>query len=205
MPANPPPCVYNDYDGTPDSNDIDYCTLFTAVNIPCGTLLPGQRTATTPQFGIGTGDIQLAEGDIADGVTANILLPSTLTVGDDTLDLMWSLHHDPADNPVTMNNDGDTLLVDADSRIATRWIILRAMSGGALVNDYRLRIVAGSDGLQNPGLRFTDSVGTLAVNATHDFAATHSGSGGSPGASPIPTAPAPPWPPSTPQLASSPP
>ena len=76
-----------------------------------------------------------------------------------------------------MNNDGDTLLVDADSRIATRWIILRAMSGGALVNDYRLRIVAGSDGLQNPGLRFTDSVGTLAVNATHDFAATHSGSG----------------------------
>ena len=76
-----------------------------------------------------------------------------------------------------MNDGGDTLLVDADSRTATRWIILRAMSGGALVNDYRLRIVAGSDGLQNPGLRFTDSVGTLAVNATHDFAATHSGSG----------------------------
>ena len=63
------------------------------------------------------------------------------------------------------------LLVDADSRITTRWIILRAMSGSVLVNDYRLRIIAGS-GLQNPGLRFTDAVDTLTPAATHSFVAT---------------------------------
>ena len=79
-----PALRYDDYDGTSDDDDnIDHCALFTAVNIPCGTLLPGQRTDTTPQVGTTSSDIQLAEGDIADGVTANILLPSTLTVGDE--------------------------------------------------------------------------------------------------------------------------
>ena len=180
--SNQPPALrYNDYDGTGRDNDIDYCALFVAANIPCGSLLPGQRAATTPQSSLETGDIQFAEGDTADSITANILLPSTLTVGGNTLDLMWSLHHDSADNPVTLNNDGDTLLVDADSRIVTRWIILRATTGmGAdetIVNDYRLRILAGSEGLQNPGLRFTSTVDTLTPIDTHSFAATSDSSG----------------------------
>ena len=65
--GNQPPALrYNDYDGTPDDDDIDYCARFTAANIPCGTLLPGQRTDTTPQPGtIGEDDIQLTAGDTA--------------------------------------------------------------------------------------------------------------------------------------------
>ena len=91
----PPALVYNDYDGTPDSNDIDYCARFTAVDIPCGALLPGQRADTTPQVGTTSSDIQLTTGDTADSITGNITLPATLTVGENSLDLMWSVHHDP--------------------------------------------------------------------------------------------------------------
>ena len=78
-----------------DQHDIDHCTRFTAVNIPCGTLLPGQRTDTTPQVGTTSSDIQLTAGDTADSITGNITLPTTLTVGGNTLNLMWSVHHDP--------------------------------------------------------------------------------------------------------------
>ena len=170
--ANQPPALlYNDYDGA--GVGIDYCTLFARANTPCGTLIPGQRTTTTPQAGIGTGDIQLARGDTANGVTANILLPASITVDGNTLDLVWSVRHDPEVSDasrVTINNG--ILLVDADRRASTRRIILRAMSGDTLVNDYTLRIIEGSGGLPNPGLRFTNTVDTLTRTATHDFAAT---------------------------------
>ena len=180
--ANQPPALrYSDYDGTGSDNDIDYCADFAVANIQCGTLIPGQRATTTPQFGIETGDIQFAQGDTAASVTANILLPATLVVDGASLDLTWSVHHDPAADPVTINSDGDTLLVDADRRTSTRTVILRATTRGdgvtTTVNDYRLRIIEGSDGLQNPGLRFTETVDTLVLMGSHDFAATSDSSG----------------------------
>ena len=177
---SPPALRYSDYDGT---GGTDYCALFAVANIPCdrGILLPGQRATTTPQFGIETGDIQFARGDTAVGITANILLPASLALDGASLDLTWSVHHDPAVNPVTINSDGDTLLVDADRRTSTRTVILRATTRGdgatTTVNDYHLRIIEGSEGLQNPGLRFTETVDTLALMGSHSFAAT-SASGG---------------------------
>ena len=179
----PPALLYNDYDGSSRANDIDYCALFAAANTPCGTLIPGQRATTTPQFGTHTGDIQMAQGDTTRSVTASILLPASLTVDGTSLDLTWSVQRDPADNPVTIDAGdpvivGDeTLLIDADRRASTRWIILRAMSGSALVNDYRLRIIAGSEGLQNPALRFTAPVDTLEADNAHSFIATSDSSG----------------------------
>ena len=159
----PPALLYNDYDG---SGGIDYCTLFAAANTPCGTLIPGQRATTTPGFGIDTDTIQLARGDTTYGITASILLPSRFTVDINTLDLVWSVHHDPdTTHPVTLGSG--TLLVDAERRATTRWIVLRATTGmgddETIVNDYRLRILAGSGGLQNPGLRFTSPVDALLV------------------------------------------
>ena len=65
------------------------------LNIPCGALLPGQRADTTPQVGTTGSDIQLTAGDTADSITGNITLPATLTVGENSLGLMWSVHHDP--------------------------------------------------------------------------------------------------------------
>ena len=177
----PPALLYNDYDGTSDANDIDYCALFAAAHAQCGTLIPGQRASTIPQFGIGEDNIQLTDGNTTSHITANILLPTTLTVGDNTLDLMWSVHHDPETtiaNKVTLS-DGQ-LIVNADNRTFTRWIILRVTTGTGdnqtLVNDYRLRIVQGNGGgLPSPGLRLTSAVDTLLLNGTHRFAATSLG------------------------------
>ena len=180
----PPALLYNDYDGTGGANDIDYCALFEAANTPCGTLIPGQRAATTPPFGTGTDDIQLARDDAPHGVTANILLPATLTVDGTSLDLTWSIHHDPeasADNRVTIDTNAGIVQVDDDSRTSTRRVILRATTGmgddATLVNDYRLHIIAGRGGLQNPGLRFTAPVASLVTATTRRFVATSSSPG----------------------------
>ena len=170
--ANQPPALlYNDYDG--HDNGIDYCALFTAANTPCGTLIPGQREATSPQFGSAFGDIHLAEGDSVHGVTANVLLPTHITVGGTPLELVWSVHHDPAGaaNRVTVGNG--LLRVNDNSRTTTRQIILRATrSDGTLVNDYTLRITRGQGGAQNPGLRFSGPADTLEPGDGHSFVAT---------------------------------
>ena len=174
--ANQPPALfYNDYDGNGGRN---YCALFARANIPCGTLIPGQRSATTPQFGSGEEDIQLAAGDLpvavghntAQSVTGDITLPATFTVGGNPLDLTWSVHHDPE-----MNEDyqarisGNTLQVNSDG-LTSRRIILRATTGmdeeATIVNDYRIRI------MPPPSLRFTSTIDTLRVDARHTFTAT---------------------------------
>ena len=182
----PPALFYNDYDGTGSDNDIDYCALFAAVNIECGTLIPGQRTATTPQFGTHTGDIRLALGDTPDGVTANTLLPATLTVGGTTQGLIWSVHHDPETvtaSQVTIDSGTipPRLRVEDEHRTSTRTVILRATTGmgddETIVNDYPLHIIAGSGALQNPALRFSATEDTLTPGGSHDFAATRASSG----------------------------
>ena len=165
-----PALRYDDYDGT--GTGTDYCgstagLFITARNPGCGVLLPGQRTATTPQIGTTPSDIRLTEGDTLDRITANVTLPARSVANGNTVNLMWSVHRDPEANPgnrVTIS--GGMLQVNDNSRASTRWIILRAMSGSTTVNDYRLRIV------QIPNLRLTSTVGTLEVNATHTFAAT---------------------------------
>ena len=177
---HPPALLYNDYDGDGGTNycgtDPDDLGLFVRANIRCGTLIPGQRATTAPRLGIDTDTIQLARGDTTHSITASILLPSRFTVDGRTIDLMWSVHHDPdATHPVTLGSG--ILLVDTDRRATTRTVILRATSGGALVNDYHLRILAGSEGLQNPGLRFTSAVDTLALGTRHDFGATRASNG----------------------------
>ena len=186
----PPALLYNDYDGDSGTNycgtTVDDRGLFVRANIQCGTLIPGQRATTTPRFSTYTDAIQLAEGDLATRVTANILLPATFTVGGTPLELMWSVHHDPEDtaNKVTVGT-GNILQVDASSRTSTRRVILRATTTDAddattTVNDYYVRITRGSGGLQNPGLRFTETVDALVLpsdTTTHDFGAT-SDSGG---------------------------
>ena len=91
---------------------------------------------------------------------------------------MWSVHHDPegaAANQVTITNG--VLLVGDDQRTSSRRVIVRAMGGGALINDYHLHIIAGSGGSQNPGLRFTNTVNLMSVESTHSFAATSISSG----------------------------
>ena len=180
----PPALLYNDYDGL--STGTDYCTRFERVNIQCDTLIPGQRATTTPRFSTHTDAIQLAEGDIATRVTANILLPTTFTIDGTPLEIMWSVHHDPEGNmanKVTVGA-GSILRVDDSSRTSTRRVILRATTGmgddATLVNDYRLHIIAGSGGLQNPGLRFTETVDILLLpsdTTTHDFGATSDSDG----------------------------
>ena len=178
MRTSPPALLYNDYDDT--DAGTDYCALFTA-HTACGTLLPGQRATTTPQFGMETLDIQLTAGDTANSVTANILLPATLVVGDATQDLMWRVLHDPEAVASKVSVSSGTLEVDDDSRTSTRLVILRATTGAegaeTLVNDYRLRIIEGSGGLQNPGLRFTTPVDTLLSGGTHSFAVSSLSSG----------------------------
>ena len=173
----PPALLYNDYDG---AGGVDYCALFTAANTRCGALIPGQRRGTTPGLLPHTGDIQLAEGDTGHRVTASLRLPATLTLGDTTLDLVWSVHHDPEEMANRVTVGSGMLLVDTDSRTSSRWIILRATTGPAdnrvLVNDYHLYIRQGDDGLPNPDLRFTASVDTLEINDTHDFAASSASS-----------------------------
>ena len=167
-----PALLYSDYDGS----DID-CARFAVLNIQCGTLIPGQRTATTPQPGITASDIRLTGGDLADGVTASVLLPTTLTVSGNTLNLMWSIHHDPettTTRQVTLNNN--RLLVDADRRASVRRIILRATTGSGdgktLVNDYTLRIVPQAGELARANLRLTAAPGHLLTNHTTRFTAT---------------------------------
>ena len=173
----PPAILYNDYDGTPAVDDIDYCDLFEAANTQCGTLIPGQRTATTPQFGSGATDIQLTEGDTAHSITGNITLPATFTIDGSSLGLTWSIHHDPEmieANRVSIS--GNTLIVPVTSgggglrSLIPRWIILRATTGTGddevIVNDYHLRIV------QDPNLRLTSTADALGVGGSHNFAAT---------------------------------
>ena len=141
-----PALVYNDYDGT---GGTDYCALFAMANIQCGTLLPGQRADTTPQIGTTSSDIQLTAGDTADSINGNVTLPATLTVGENSLNLMWSVHHDPEKttaNKVTLGSG--QLIVNAGNRTSTRRVVLRATTGSGddktIVNDYRLRVI------QNP-------------------------------------------------------
>ena len=173
----PPALLYSDYDGS----DID-CARFAVLNIQCGTLIPGQRTATTPQPGTTASDIRFTDGDLADGVTASVLLPTTLTVGDNTLDLMWSVHHDPETTTarqVTLNNN--RLLVDADRRTSVRRIILRATTGSGddktLVNDYTLRITPREGERARANLRLTAAPGHLLTGHTTRFTATSDGWG----------------------------
>ena len=180
--GNQPPALrYSDYDGTGSGTNIDYCTLFAAAHTQCDALIPGQRVATTPRLGNTSGDIQLTGGDTARRVTANIILPTTLTVEGTTLELMWSVFHDPElthRNKVTIANN--KLLVDADRRTSTRWVILRATTGSGdgqtTVNDYHLRITKVNEGdgtaqPRDPNLHFIAAVDTLAPNAAHSFAA----------------------------------
>ena len=155
--SNQPPALrYNDYDG--DGMGTDYCSttdgdsdgladgLFTGLGLKCGGLLPGQRRGTTPQFGTTSSDIQLTDGDTPGSVTANITLPTSIMVGGNTINLMWSVFHDPEAtdaNKVTIG--GGQLIVNAGNRRSTRRVILRAtLSGGTIVNDYPLRVI------QNP-------------------------------------------------------
>ena len=173
----PPALLYNDYDGS----DVN-CARFAVLNIQCGTLIPGQRTATTPQPGTTASDIRFTGGDLADSVTASVLLPTTLTVGDNTLDLMWSIHHDPETTTarqVTLNNN--RLLVDADRRASARRIILRATTGAGddktLVNDYTLRITPREGERARANLRLTAAPGHLLTNHTTRFTATSDGWG----------------------------
>ena len=141
--ANQPPAlVYNDYDGT--SSGTDHCARFEAARSRCGALIPGQRAATSPQIGTTSSDIQLTSGDSVSSVTGNITLPASIMVGGNTINLMWSVHHDPeavTANQVTLGSG--QLMVNAGSRTSTRQVILRAVetSGSTLVNDYHLRII----------------------------------------------------------------
>ena len=177
--SQPPALLYNDYDG---SSGTDYCALFAAANTPCGTLIPGQRTATTPRFDSGVGNIQLTDGDTPGSVTANITLPASITVDSTAISLTWSVHHDPETteaNKVTIG--GGQLIVNAGNRRSTRRVILRATTGmgdsATIVNDYHVNILILDDGLQDPGLSFTSPVGTLMAGTSHNFVATRDSSG----------------------------
>ena len=175
--TQPPALRYGDYDGTSDDEDeddnIDYCALFAAVNIQCGTLIPGQRDAHAPQIGTAPGDIRLAPGDTARHITGSVTLPTTFTVGDATHDIVWSVHHDSALNASRVRILNGRLLVDAEQRASTRWIVLRATSGDPAItlNDYRLRII------QTPNLRLVGTPAeTLGIGAAHTFMARSDGS-----------------------------
>ena len=137
----PPALFYNDYD---DTGGI--CAIFESINTRCGVLIPSQRHDTSPRIGNETGDIQLADGDTDSRITANITLPASIMVGDTSLDLVWSVHHDPEAIKVTTGSG--MLIVNAGNRASSRWVILRATTGSGddetIVNDYHLRIIKGS-------------------------------------------------------------
>ena len=139
-----PALVYNEYDG---DGGTDYCAIFTAASLPCGSLLPGQRQDTSPQIGSATGDIQLGSGDSQRSITKNVTLPASVMVGSTTVttvNLTWSVFHDPqATNKVSIA--AKALKVDgAGQRASTRRIVLRATNTASnnIVNDYHLRVIA---------------------------------------------------------------
>jgi len=144
----PPALVYNDYDGTSNAADnIDHCANFASIGIQCGTLIPNQRTTTTPQIGTTASDIQLTDGDTVESITGNINLPATFTLSNGTtLTLNWNVHHDPEEITTKQVTVGSNMLiVNQANRTSTRPIFLRATTGSgdteSIVNDYRLRIV----------------------------------------------------------------
>ena len=136
-----PALVYNEYDG---AGGTDYCAIFMAASLPCGSLLPGQRQDTSPQIGSATGDIKLGSGDSQRSITKNVTLPASVMVDSTTVNLTWSVFHDPqATNKVSIA--ANALKVDgAGQRASTRRIVLRATNTASnnIVNDYHLRVIA---------------------------------------------------------------